>query len=214
MVSVIIPAYNERERIAPIIRLAQEHADEVLVIDDGSTDGTRVVVENLGVRVVGNQYGKGYVGAIRTGFQEVNGDIVITLDADGEHDPSNIPRLISPIIEMRANLVLGKRQEIPRISERLINWLINFKVKIGDSGTGFRAMDKELALKLQLKGKCTCGILVLESKRYGATIVEVPITICSIAKERKKAWKHLWQMFYILWELVKPSYKIKNAEGR
>ncbi len=214
MVSVIIPAYNERERIAPIIRPAQRHADEVLIIDDGSTDGTRDVVETLGSRVVENQYGKGYVGAIRTGFKEVNGDIVVALDADGEHDPSDIPRLIYPILEMRANLVLGKIQEIPRISERFINWLTNFKVIISDSGTGFRAMDRDLALKLKLMGKCTCGILVLEANRYGATIIEVPITMCNIPKERKTAWNHVWQVFFVLWELVKPSYKIKNAEGR
>jgi len=213
MVSVIIPAHNESERIAPIIRSAQEYADEVLVIDDASTDGTREVVETLGSRVVENQYGKGYVGAIRTGFREVNGDIVVTLDADGEHDPSDIPRLITPILELRANLVLGKRQEIPRISERFINWLANFKVKIVDSGTGFRAMDKELALKLQLNGKCTCGILALEAQRYGATIVEVPINICIIAKERKIAWNHVWQVFFVLWELIKPCYKNKNVKG-
>lgn len=210
MVSVIIPAYNESERIAPVVRAAQKYADQVLVVDDGSTDGTREVVEALGSRVVENQYGKGYVGAIRTGFKEVNGDIVITLDADGEHDPSDIPRLISPILEMRANLVLGKRQEIPRISERFINWLANFKVKIGDSGTGFRAMDKELAIKLRLKGRCTCGILVLEANRYGAKIVEVPITIHIISKERKIAWNHFLQIFFVLWELAKPNYKIKE----
>ena len=213
MVSVIIPAYNESERIAPIIMSAKKHADEVLVIDDGSTDGTREVVETLGSRVVENQYGKGYVGALRTGFREVNGDIVVTLDADGEHDPSDIPRLISPILGMRANLVLGKRQDIPRISERFINWLTNFKVIIIDSGTGFRAMDKELAIKLRLKGRCTCGILVLEANRYGAKIVEVPITMHIISKERKIAWNHVWQIFFVLWWLVKPNYKIRNTEG-
>lgn len=214
MVSVIIPAYNESQRIALVVRAAQKYADQVLVVDDGSTDGTREVVEALGARIVENRYRKGYIGAIRTGFKEVNGDIVVTLDADGEHDPSDIPRLVAPISEMRANLVLGKRQEIPRLSERFINWLTNFKVKVGDSGTGFRAMDKELAIKLRLKGKCTCGTLVLEANRYGATIVEVPITICIITKERKAAWKHLWQIFFVLWELVKSSCRIKNAEGR
>lgn len=83
------------------------------MVDDGSTDGTREVVENLGARVIENQCGKGYVGAIRTGFREVNGDIVVTLDADGEHDPYDIPRLIFPILEMRANLVLEKDRKYP-----------------------------------------------------------------------------------------------------
>jgi len=210
-VSVIIPAYNESERIAPVIMAAQKHADEALVVDDSSTDGTGEVARNLGARVIENEHRKGYIGAIKTGFEKARGDIIVTLDADGEHDPSDIPRMVTPILEMRADLVLGKRKEIPRISERFINWLTNFKVKISDSGTGFRAMDKELALKLQLKGKCTCGILVIEANRYGARIVELPVTLRHIPEERKIAWSHFWQTFFVLWELVKLNFSTKSS---
>lgn len=148
--------------------------------------------------VLPNQFKKGYIGAIKTGFQQARGNILVTLDADGEHDPGDIPHLIKPILEGEADLVLGRRDPISRTSERFLNWLTNSKVKVRDSGTGFRAIKRELAQKLSLKGKCTCGILVLEANSYSARIAEVPVTLRPISKERKIAWSHLWQMFYVL----------------
>jgi glycosyltransferase involved in cell wall biosynthesis len=197
-VSVVIPARNERGRIGWVIRETQKYADEVIVVDDASTDGTRQLAEKLGAKVVPNNQKRGYIGAIKTGFEKARGDIVVTLDADGEHAPQDIIRLIQPIVGGKVDLVLGKRERIPRISERFINWLTNLKVKVGDSGTGFRAMRRDLALKLNLPGKCTCGIFVLEASCYGGKICEVPITLRSVTKERKMAWSHFWQTFYIL----------------
>jgi glycosyltransferase involved in cell wall biosynthesis len=197
-VSVVIPARNEGERIGWVIRETQKYADEVIVVDDTSTDGTRQLAEKLGAKVVPNNQKRGYIGAIKTGFEEARGDIVVTLDADGEHAPQDILRLIQPIVDGKADLVLGKRERIPRISERFINWLTNLKVKVGDSGTGFRAMRRDLALKLNLPGKCTCGILVLEASCYGGKICEVPVILRPVTKERKIAWSHFWQTFYIL----------------
>lgn len=95
-------------------------------------------------------------------------------------------------IEEKKHLIL------PRTSERFINSLTNFKVKVVDSGTGFRALKRELASKLNLKGKCTCGILVLEANRHGARIVEVPITLNHTLEKRNIAWSHFWQIFYVL----------------
>jgi glycosyltransferase involved in cell wall biosynthesis len=197
-ISAVIPAYNEGERISEVIRKAQEVVGQVIVADDGSTDRTEEVAARLGAEVVANRHKKGYIGAIKTGFEKARGDIVVTLDADGEHDPSYIPRLTQPIFEQKADLVLGKREKIPRISERFINWLANLKVNVADSGTGFRAMNTELALKLKLTGKCTCGILVLEASHHGARITEVPVALNYIPKGRKIAWSHFWQIFFVL----------------
>jgi len=196
-VSAVIPAFNEREGIAQVVEETRKFVDEVIVVDDGSTDGTGEATRGLGARVMTNQLEKGYIGAIKIGFQEATGDIVVTLDADGEHDPNDIPELIKPILNGRADLVLGRREKISRTSERFLNWLANFKVEVRDSGTGFRAMKRELAQKLNLKAKCTCGILVLEANSYGARIAEVPVTLRPISKERKIAWSHFWQMFYV-----------------
>ena len=207
-ISVVIPARNERERVAQVIAEAQKYADEVIVIDDASTDETGQLAEKLGARVVINQQRKGYLEAIKTGFQIARGDIVVTMDADGEHNPRDIPRLIKPISEGEAELVLGRRQQKVRISERFIDRLVNLKMKISDSCTGFRALKKDLALKLNLKGQCTCGILVLEANYNGARVIEVPIETAPVKKPREIAWYHLKQIFYVLGWLLKGKRKI------
>ena len=197
-ISAVIPAYNEEEQIASIIYKTKRFIDEVLVINDCSDDKTAELAANAGARVISNDKNIGYIECIKKGFRNVQGDIIITLDADGEHMPEEIPNLLKPILEDEADLVLGNRRRIPRVSERFLNWLTNSKIKIKDSGTGFRAIKKKLSLKLNLKGSCTCGIFVLEAASHGAKIVEVPITIRYINKRRKIAWRHLFQLFYVL----------------
>ena len=202
-VSIVIPARNEAERIAPVIEEAQRYADEVIVIDDASIDETGQLAKELGAEVVSNKQRKGYIEAIKTGFQIAKGDIVVTMDADGEHNPKDIPQLIKPISDGEADLVLGRRQQKTRRSERFIDWLVNLKVKVSDSCTGFRAIKKDLALKLNLKGQCTCGILALEASYNDARVVEIPIEIIPTNKPRKIAWHHFKQIFYILGWLLK-----------
>lgn len=202
-ISVIIPARNERERIAQVIKEAQRYADEVIVIDDASIDETGWLAKELGATVVSNKQRKGYIEAIKTGFQIAKGDIVVTMDADGEHNPKDIPQLIKPISDDKADLVLGRRQKKVRMSERFIDWLVNLKMKIADSCTGFRAIKRNLALKLNLKGQCTCGILVFEANYNGARVVEIPIETLPTNKPREIAWHHINQIFYILGWLLK-----------
>lgn len=202
-ITVVIPAHNEANRIGPVVQETNRHVDEVIVIDDGSTDETGEEAERAGAKVISNRCEKGYIGAIKTGFKEAQSEIVVTLDADGEHDPGEIPKLIEPILRGEADLVLGQREEIARPSEKLLNWLTNLRVKVRDSGTGFRALKRALALQLELKGRCTCGVFVLEAAALGARITEVPISINPIDKERKPAWYHLRQLFYVLRWLLK-----------
>lgn len=186
-----------------MIREAQRYADEVIVVEDNSVDGTGQVAERLGAKVVNNDERKGYVGAIKTGLRNASGEVIVTLDADGEHNPEDIPRLIEPVLKGQAELVLGSRGKITRLSERLINRLTNCKIRIGDSGTGFRAMTRGLALRLELKGKCTCGTLVLEADHYRSRVVEVPIDIVPVDKPRRIIWSHIGQIFYVLGWLIK-----------
>lgn len=93
-----------------------------------------------------------------------------------------------PILEGRADPVLGRRPHIACPSEWFLNWLANLQVKVGDSGTGFRALKRDLAVCLKLSGKCICGIFVLELAAMGARIVEVPIELTKVEKPRKIAW--------------------------
>jgi glycosyltransferase involved in cell wall biosynthesis len=200
-ISVVIPAYNEAERIAPVVRGARQHANEVIVVDDGSQDDTARVAKAAGARAI-RQQNAGYIAAIKRGFREALGDIVVTMDGDGEHHPEDIPRLVKPILAGEADLVLGARPHIARPSERFLNWLTNLKADVRDSGTGFRALRRDLARRLELEGRCICGISVLEPAALGARIAEVPIELTRIDKPRRIAWYHLPQVWYVLRWLI------------
>ena len=117
LLSIIIPCFNERATIETVIErvLACPHADkEIIVVDDGSTDGTRDVLRRLvneatGVRLFFHELNQGKGAAISTGVREASGDVVIVQDADLEYDPQEIPRVIAPILDGRADVVYGSR---------------------------------------------------------------------------------------------------------
>jgi glycosyltransferase involved in cell wall biosynthesis len=144
------------------------------------------------------QENSGYIAAIKRGFQEAKGDILVTMDADGEHHPLDIQRLVWPIEHGQADMVLGKRYHVARISERLISTLTSWKTGVYDTGTGMRAIRRDLALQLTMPGRCICGTSVLEANHLGARILEIPIILRKVNKPRKIAWGHALQFFYVL----------------
>ena len=108
----VIPAYNERGEIEAVVRAVQKYCDAVIVVDDGSSDGMRFVVDELGVNFVRHPVNKGQGAATRTGIKlalELGADIVITLDGDGQHDPDQIPQLLNRMRETNADVVVGSR---------------------------------------------------------------------------------------------------------
>jgi glycosyltransferase involved in cell wall biosynthesis len=115
-VSVVVPCFNEKTTIVPLVQrvLAVPFDKEILVVDDGSTDGTRDVLERevaplANVRVVLQERNMGKGAALRRGFAEATGDIVIVQDADLEYDPVQIPQVVAPIIAGHADVVYGSR---------------------------------------------------------------------------------------------------------
>jgi len=208
-ITVVIPARNEEAAIARVLDEARPYVDSIIVVDDGSSDRTRAVAEQHGAAVVSNRMTKGYLGAIKTGLRLAPGGIVVTLDADGEHDPADIPALVQPILDGKADLVFGRREYVPRISERVLNRLVRRQVGVRDSGSGFRALDSALARKLDLEGACTCGLLALEAACHGARIAEVPITIRPTGRRRRVAWHHARQVLPVLRWLL----KARSASG-
>jgi glycosyltransferase involved in cell wall biosynthesis len=202
MISIIIPAYNEAERIQRVVQETLPFGHEVIVVDDGSQDNTFDLAQGAGARVV-RQENSGYIAAIKRGFQEAKGDILVTMDADGEHHPLDIQRLVWPIECGQADLVLGKRYHVARLSERIISTLTAWKTGVYDTGTGMRAMRRDLALQLTLPGRCICGTSVLEAHHIGARILETPILLRNVNKPRKIAWGHALQSFYVLWWLLR-----------
>lgn len=201
-VSVVIPAYFEEKTIAEIVQRCTPFADEVLVVNDGSTDDTSKNAGESGARVIDLPRNLGVLGATQTGLQEANGDIIVTLDADGQHDPSEIPKIIEPILRKESELVMGVRPSFPYFSEKVLTWLTSLKVPVGDASTGFRAVTKDVARKMELHGRCMCGTFVLEAVKHGARVSSVPISIKDREHgNRRIQSEHFAQFFIILKDL-------------
>jgi len=202
-VSVVIPAYNEAMSIGNMIANCKAFCDEIIVVDDGSTDDTSKIARNSGALVIRNEKNLGVTKATQNGFEAAHGDIIVTMDADGQHDPSDIPKLIEPLAEGKAEVALGVRSEIPHRSERIINALTNLSAKCSDSGTGFRAIKADLTKKMKLHGTCLCGTFVLEAHKHGARIAEIPVQAKPrIFGKRKVRTRHVRQFFYVLKDLI------------
>ena len=202
-ISVVIPAYNEAMSVGEVIANCKGFCDQIVVVDDGGTDDTYTAAKNGGAEVVRNEKNLGIAKAVQRGLEAADGEIIVTLDADGQHDPEDIPKLIKPIIDEKADVVLGVRREIPNHSEKVINAFTSMAVKCSDTGTGFRAIRRSVAEKMKLHGRCLCGTFVLEAHRRGARIVEVPIkTKERTYGTRKVKTRHIQQFFYVLRDLI------------
>jgi len=202
-ISAIIPAYNEAKRIVRTLKQVRPFVNEIIVVDDASGDATAALAEQFGATVFTQDRNQGYICAIKYGFEKARGDIVVTIDADGEFSAADLPALVEPIVEDRADMVQGHRSMAPRPSESFLTWLAGRKVWVGDSGTGLRAIRTSLARRLEIKGACICGVLSLEVAAKGGRIAEIPVDLVATDKPRKIAWFHLAQLLYLLPWLLK-----------
>jgi dolichol-phosphate hexosyltransferase len=189
-VTVVIPARNEEQTLGMIIDRCRPHGDEILVVDGHSSDATVEVARRHGARVVqDNRKGKG--DAIRVGAQEAAHEVLVFIDADGSHDPADIPRLTGPILAGDADLVIGSRgrggsDELHGDIEKLlrlvgsdiiligINW--RFKASLTDSQNGFRAIRKSVVLDLGLRENITTieQEMTMRALKKGFVVSEVP----------------------------------------
>lgn len=154
-VSVVIPAYNEEDVIGVVVERvrARRDVDEVLVVDDGSTDATAARAEAAGARVLRHPYNKGNGAAVKTGIRAARGAIVLLMDADGQHDPDDAPRLLAPL--ETHDMVIGARaagdQSVTRafgnaLFKALASWLTGRPIL--DLTSGFRAARRERLLEI------------------------------------------------------------------
>lgn len=197
-ITAVLPAYNEAGRVGKTVAALHGMVDEILVIDDASRDATAAEARAAGARVITQPANQGYIAAIKRGFAEAQGEIVVVVDADGEFPVTAIPDLVAPILAGEADMVQGHRDIVPRPSERVLTWLAGLRGPVGDSGTGFRALRTDLARRLELRGLCICGIFALEVLSLGGVIAEIPIQLQTIQKPRRIAWYHLRQLFVLL----------------
>jgi glycosyltransferase involved in cell wall biosynthesis len=186
-----IPCLNEEHFISDVVSETIKHVDKVIVIDDGSKDATARLAREAGAEVISHPRRQGVGAATRTGFEtalKYGADIVVTLDGDGQHNPEEISRLLAPILEGRADLVIGSRFLDPKtnmpayrkLGIDAITWLYNWgsQVRVTDSQSGFRAHSRKLleAVSVSRKDFSFSIEVLVNSRRLGFVIAEVPVS--------------------------------------
>lgn len=203
LVSAVIPAYNEESTIEDVVSGVSRHVSEVIVVDDGSSDDTSDKALEAGAVLLKNDDNVGKRLSLIRGYRIAKGEVVVTLEADGQHHPDDIPRLVGPILNDRADLVIGVRPELPHFSERVITTLTRLKVKVEDASSGFRAIRKSVVDEMEIHGSCTCGTFILEAYSKGARVVGVPIEVSERENGRRIQTRHLKQALFVLYDLFR-----------
>jgi glycosyltransferase involved in cell wall biosynthesis len=217
-VTVVVPTRDEEGLIGEIVDAVRPSCDEVLVVDGHSKDRTREIAAEHGARVV-LDHGKGKGEAMRLALEEATGDIVVFIDADGSHEPRDIPALVAPIIAGEADMVIGSRgrggsDELHGTLEQLIRYIgsqiimlgINYRwnVRLTDSQNGFRAIRRDVGRSLGLTSNLTTieQEMMMKALKKGFRVTEIP----SHEYERKwgtskvVVWK-LW--FAYVWSFLR-----------
>ena len=159
-----LPMYNEEETIGTVVTMTKDFVDEVICVDDGSSDSSARIAESCGAIVHRHRVNRGYGGALKSLFQvarEKDVDILVILDSDGQHDPESIPDLIQPIIDGEADFVIGSRfvdggrtEQMPayrRLGIKVITAASNLSsdLDISDTQSGFRAFSRKAIERLR-----------------------------------------------------------------
>jgi len=197
-----IPAFNEEKTIAKVILQTQKYVDKVIVCDDGSTDMTAEIAEKLGAVVVRHSRNLGYGAALNTLFREavkLNPSCIVTIDADGQHNPSDIPKLVEPIVRGEADIVIGSRflsskDNTPKYRRLGIKVITGIARKISypqitDAQSGFRAYSRRAIEELGLteSGMGVSTEILIKASEKKLKVVEKPITISyDVEKPSKK----------------------------
>lgn len=191
-ITIGIPAYNEEKNIAAIIIKLKKITNSIIVCDDGSSDMTSEISKNLGAVVISHKKNMGYGAAINSIFQkskEMNVDLLVTFDADGQHRVEDVEKVVEPIKNNVADLVIGsrfldKKSDIPnyrKIGIKVITQVTNasIKKKLTDSQSGFRAYNQQVLSQIS-PSELGMGIsteILIKASSKGLRISEVPIKV-------------------------------------
>jgi len=192
VIAACIPAYNEERSIGGVVVRAMKHVDRVVVCDDGSVDLTGAIAAGLGASVVRHDRNMGYGASLRSLFDEalrLGVDVMVTLDADGQHDPEEIPRLIDRLAAGDVDIVIGSRfldgggsdvSSVRKVGIKFITELAsNGGPQVTDAQSGFRAYSRKALRSLILteQGMGASTEILLKAKKAGLRIAEVPINV-------------------------------------
>ena len=191
-ITIGIPAYNEEKNIAKIIVQLKKMADQIIVCDDGSTDSTSTIAKSLGAIVINHPKNLGYGSAIKSIFlraREINADMLVTIDADGQHKIEDVQSIIKPIVDGHADISIGSRflkegDGVPnyrKLGIKVITKVTNSSLsdKITDAQSGFRAYNKKVLQSLTPSdsGMGISTEILIKSSNLGLKIAEVPTEI-------------------------------------
>ena len=191
-ITIGIPAYNEEKNIAKIIVQLKKVADQILVCNDGSTDSTAEIAESLGAIVIKHPKNLGYGSAIRSIFlksREINAEILVTIDADGQHKIEDVKKVTKPIVDGQADISIGSRfleegDNAPKYRKLGINIITkvtnsSLSEKITDAQSGFRAYNNKVLQSLTPSdsGMGISTEILIKSSNLGLKIAEVPTEI-------------------------------------
>ncbi|MHA1873926.1 MAG: glycosyltransferase family 2 protein [Candidatus Heimdallarchaeaceae archaeon] len=190
MYLAIIPAFNEEKSIGTVIQETKKYVDKIIIVDDHSTDNTCKIARRSGAIVICHSTNKGVGAAIRTGIfyaKRLKPEVVIIMDADGQHRPKDIPRLMQPIIDGNADVVLGSRflhrqpmnmSMLKIIGNRFLSFITSILtgIKLTDTQSGFRCLNRKALSVLKLYSDFTyTQEMILNLCHKGLRCVEVPI---------------------------------------
>ncbi len=225
-ITAILPAYNEEISIGSVVLHARQHADHVIVVDDGSSDRTSEMAKLAGAYVIRHPKNMGKGRALKTGFEYVslNGaKVVVTLDSDGQHDPEEIPKLVEPILKGEADFVNGSRymngngRNTPlyrRIGQNILDSATNLNtgLQVTDTQSGFRAFGRNTLSSFRFKsnGLAIESEMLSDAANAGLKIKEVEIGVrydvdCSSENPVSHGLKVLMNVLHDM-ELNRPLY--------
>jgi glycosyltransferase involved in cell wall biosynthesis len=222
-VSVVIPAYNEEKTVGAVIANTIKVMDEkgypyeIIVADDGSTDMTGLIASQCKAKVLTNDknMGKGY--SLRRAFQDAKGEIIVTIDSDGEHKPKEIPDLIEPLLNgtdvVCGSRFLGVSDNFTTKLNQIGNWLFNLAimlltgVQVTDSQSGFKALKKDVLNKLNLQsdGYEIETEITVKCLMFGFVFEEKPVS-CERRKHNMSKIKILEDGVRILKTIIRSSF--------
>jgi glycosyltransferase involved in cell wall biosynthesis len=217
-----IPCLNEERLIGSVVIKARKYVDKVIVIDDGSTDATAEIAAEAGALVYHHDHNRGYGAAIRSSIaqgKQHGADVLVIIDGDGQHDPRDIPRLIEPIIDGSADVVIGSRflgeSKKPPVMRRLGQHILTAITNLGsgqrssDSQSGFRAYSSKALNELDLTedGMSVSSEILFSISKNNLRIVEVPIDVSYFGKAKRNPVGHGFAVFsrvLVLFSLRQP----------
>jgi glycosyltransferase involved in cell wall biosynthesis len=217
---VLIPALNAERSIGAVVRDCKAVNEDVLVVDDGSADRTADVAREAGAQVVSHPVNRGKGAALKTGFAyaiEHGFDAVITLDADGQHLPGEIPKFLAARAETGADLIIGGRAHLfgemlprrrfaNRFSARCIAYAA--KTNVTDSQSGFRLYSVDLlrAIRLRSDGFDMESEVIVQAGCRGFKIMTIPINLGFVDGQSTSHYKPLGDTIRIAWTVIRAKY--------